>query len=400
LSWRDLELLDALGSGHTATVVRARLKRGWHEYGVGSPVAVKLYKPWVLAEPGFIERFFREVEVGRRIIHPNLLRIHGAILNDNGEPALVMELHENATLETELTKRRESQTPYDFPTASRLLRELASALAELHRNGVTHRDVKPANVLLGRDGAVLADFGVIRSAAFPEQTTTGEFLGTIRYAAPEFLFGGEYDDKVDVYSFGCIAYEIYMNRQVFGFEQHWAQLVVTKYPDGKYDLYLDAYALSQLASRIGLRETEFAQCLVKWTLNCERAERLGLAGIAEAIDDSIWESSFDIRDVSFVRAWRHFNDVFGTAVVAAERFYGMDEDERRRLIGILHEHYWTNVAPSVDDDIERRLTALGILRVRDWNLEGSVIGHSVSVAESLREAYALELLDASRVSPA
>jgi serine/threonine-protein kinase len=189
ITWDDLELGERLGTGHSGSVFRARLRRRAYDLEAGTSVAVKTYKAWVLEEPGFIERLFREVSIGRSISNAHVLRVHGAVVSQDGRPALVMALHEGTTLELELKRRRDTNDPFSFHEAVKTLLEIALGLEALHRGGITHRDIKPANILVGASGAVIAAFGVVKSSSMPEQTTTGAFLGTIRYAAPEYLFG-------------------------------------------------------------------------------------------------------------------------------------------------------------------------------------------------------------------
>jgi len=177
LAWADLELLETLGEGHSGTVRKARLRRTVPDFPAGSVVAVKTYKRWVVEEPGFMERFLREVSVARSVAHSNVLQVHGAVTDDEGKPALVMEFFPGVALEHELARRRMSDEPYTFDEAVRILRQIASGLSALHKVGAVHRDVKPANILVHDDRVVLADFGVVQSASFPEQTSTGVFLG-------------------------------------------------------------------------------------------------------------------------------------------------------------------------------------------------------------------------------
>src|SRR5205085_11064570 len=109
-----------------------------------------------------------------------------------------------------------------------IIGSLAAALHELHTAGAIHRDVKPANVILSKFGPILMDLGVVASRDFPEQTHTGSFLGTIRYGAPEYLFGEEYDWRIDVFGLGAIAYELFANRAFLESETHWARLIAMK----------------------------------------------------------------------------------------------------------------------------------------------------------------------------
>jgi serine/threonine-protein kinase len=215
IGWDDIELLDALGEGQSGSVWRGRLKRPVGEYPAGAIVAVKRYKPWVLHERGQIARIFAEVETGRRIVHRNVMRVLGAVMDDSGRPALVMQYYDGPTLESLLREMRARDTPLPVETSFAYLRDLASGIRALHAGGIIHRDIKPANVIVHSEGLVVADFGVVRSQDLPEQTTTGAFLGTIRYAAPEYLFGRDYNDRIDIYSLGAIAYELFSNREVF-----------------------------------------------------------------------------------------------------------------------------------------------------------------------------------------
>ena len=228
LAWRDLEMQDRLGEGHSGTVFSARLLNDVGGVPAGTTLAVKRYKPWVLDEPGQLERIFREVEVGRKVRHPSLVDVLGAVLDPRGQPALVMRSYEGPTLETVLSEQRRRGQVYPGEEALLILRGIAAGIVELHSHGVIHRDLKPANVILTGNGPVVADFGVVRSRDFVEQTTTGAFLGTVRYAAPEYLFGDEYDSKIDVYSFGAIAYEILLGRQHYAKYRHWARIVAAK----------------------------------------------------------------------------------------------------------------------------------------------------------------------------
>jgi serine/threonine protein kinase len=99
LSWTDFDLAERLGDGHSATVLRATMRRDVGELRAGAAVAVKRYRPWVLQQSGQIERIFREVNAGRSVQHPNLMKVYGAVLDGDGHPALVMKLYAGVTLE-------------------------------------------------------------------------------------------------------------------------------------------------------------------------------------------------------------------------------------------------------------------------------------------------------------
>src|SRR5262245_36692762 len=169
-------------------------------------VAIKVLKPELTALLG-PERFLREIEIAARLQHPHILG-----LLDSGEAQgllyYVMPYVEGESLRERLN--RELQLPLD--DALRLAREAAEALDYAHREGVVHRDIKPENVLLDAGHAMVADFGIARAvwaAGETKLTTTGTVIGTPTYMSPEQVMGGrELDGRSDVYSLGCVLYEM------------------------------------------------------------------------------------------------------------------------------------------------------------------------------------------------
>lgn len=389
LSWSDLELLATLGSGQAGTVYRARLINDVQAMRADTHVAVKTYKPWVLEEPGFVERLYREVSAGRNISHPNVLQIYGAVLNANGQPALVMQLHDGTTLEHDLTERRKNDQPYGISDGSCVLREIASGITALHRAGLVHRDIKPANILLGRGGAVVADFGVVQSSGFPEQTSTGAFLGTIRYAAPEYLFGKPYDASVDLYSFGCLAYEVYSNQLTFGEHQHWAELVTVKWVEDTPRL--PAVLLDTLAERLGLLATEFILATVR-AFACRRESRqLSLEGFVAAVGAQAWLNSFELREGRFSPEPRQFADSFRTAAAAASSLGNfLRSAAGAHLLQMLKDGYWSNLFTQYTEPIASDLVEIGAAKMADIGGFSCLV-----IVDSVREAYALGLLNAA-----
>src|SRR2546422_2520384 len=189
-----------LGHGGTATVYLAQdLKHG-------RSVAVKVLRPELAAALG-AERFLREIEIAARLSNPHILPLH-----DSGEAAgflyYVMPFVQGESLRDRL--HREPQLPID--EAVRIAREVATALSHAHSQDVVHRDIKPENILLSGGEAVVADFGIARAivAAGAEQLTdTGLAVGTPGYMSPEQATGAmQLDGRSDVYSLGCVLYEM------------------------------------------------------------------------------------------------------------------------------------------------------------------------------------------------
>jgi eukaryotic-like serine/threonine-protein kinase len=207
------EVLRELGHGGMATVYLARDVR--HD----RPVAVKVLRPELASSVGG-DRFLREIGITARLQHPHVLTLidSGEIDADGGGGLLfyVMPYVEGETLRARL----ERDGAIAIPEAVRLLREIADAVAYAHRNGIVHRDIKPDNVMLSQQHALVVDFGIAKalSAATTHATLTaaGMSVGTPAYMAPEQALGsGEIDHRSDIYALGVLAYEMLSGRAPF-----------------------------------------------------------------------------------------------------------------------------------------------------------------------------------------
>ncbi len=187
-----------LGAGAMAVVYLA------HDRKHDRRVAIKVLRPELASVIG-ADRFQREIEVVAGLTHPHILPLH-----DSGEAAgllyYVMPYIEGESLRARL----ERDGRLSVPAAIRITREIADALGFAHRRGVIHRDVKPGNILLTEDHALLADFGIAHLAESEGSTLTGTglALGTPAYFSPEQATGErDIDGRSDVYSLGCVLYE-------------------------------------------------------------------------------------------------------------------------------------------------------------------------------------------------
>jgi serine/threonine protein kinase len=187
-------LLSELGRGGMGVVWKAR------DEETGQFVALKLLHPAFAADPDYRTRFERELELAKRIQSANVVKVLGYGARD-GVPYLALEYIEGPSLREALA----THGPYTWNETRALLAQIAQGLADAHRAGVIHRDVKPSNVLIAPDGtAKLTDFGIARGLDLTRVTATSTLLGTPAYLPPE----GPEDERSDLYSLGVIGYEL------------------------------------------------------------------------------------------------------------------------------------------------------------------------------------------------
>lgn len=219
-------LLDLIGRGGMGEVWRAQ------DESLGRHVAVKCLKPLgPQQDQNFTrvlrERFRREARVAAALQHRGVTVVHDFGEHD-GVLYLVMELLEGRNLSQLLEDG--SQGPLPVPDVVDIAEQVADALAYTHEQGIVHRDLKPANIMRLTDGAVkICDFGIARlghDIGFTSKLTgTGIAMGTPHYMSPEQIGGGHIDHRSDLYSLGCVLYEIATGVPPFDLDDAWAVLV-------------------------------------------------------------------------------------------------------------------------------------------------------------------------------
>jgi len=196
----------AIGHGGFAAVYLVR------DLSLKRPLALKVLAPDLLLSATAQERFRREAETVAQLSHPHIVPLH--FMGNAGDVFyLAMEYIDGESLADRL--EREGRIPVD--EATRIMREVASALELAHRRGVVHRDIKPHNVLLERESgrALVTDFGIARTAENSSLTATGMVVGTPAYMSPEQVVGDKVDHRADLYALGIVGYEMLAGRPPF-----------------------------------------------------------------------------------------------------------------------------------------------------------------------------------------
>lgn len=203
----DFRLLAEIGRGGMGVVYRAR------QLSLDREVALKVLTSHVTRHPAAVARFRREATLAARLEHPNVVAIHAVGVHGDAH-FFAMELIEGGTLTRRdpVTGERRS-----VRATVELCAKVADALAYAHAEGVLHRDVKPSNILVRRDGEpVLSDFGLARQLDDPGITHSGQFAGTPWYASPEQLANSKsVDARADVWSLGATLYELLIGKRPF-----------------------------------------------------------------------------------------------------------------------------------------------------------------------------------------
>ncbi len=214
LSWNDLigrrlgqyEIVGELGRGGSSRVYRA------YAHEDGRDVAMKVIPNDADDRAGFVQRFMREVEVIRKLNHPNIVQVYGSG-QTNDIVYLVLQCVMGGTLRQRLGGR-----PLSVQQAAIYVIQMARALHHAHLQGIVHRDVKPSNMLVDADNPnhlLLTDFGTAKIQGARGPTKSGTTIGTPEYMSPEQAEGRDIDQRSDIYALGCVLYEALATRPPF-----------------------------------------------------------------------------------------------------------------------------------------------------------------------------------------
>ena len=198
------QIMERLGQGGMSVIYH-----GYHP-GLDRHVAIKVLHNSFADDPEFRARFNREAQHIARLNHPNIVQVYDVEYDPQSEKHfMVMELLEGKTVNRRLHDLAKDNQHMPLAEALHIIREAANALSYAHSQHLIHRDIKPLNLMIKRDGhVVLTDFGIAKRVAGEQSMTAGAMVGTPAYMAPEQCMGQVGDERTDLYSLGAIFYEI------------------------------------------------------------------------------------------------------------------------------------------------------------------------------------------------
>ena len=199
------DVLEEIGAGAFARTFRGRDRR------LGRVVAIKVLRPAYAVDPAYVQRFEREARAAAAVAHANVVDIYDVGHQDD-LLYLVMQFVAGEDLKQLIAR----EGPLPQRRAADLALHILAGLTAIHEAGIIHRDIKPQNVLVGRDGvARVADFGIARLTVESGLTTVGTVVGTASYMAPEQAEGGPLSEPTDLYSVGVVLYEMLTGKLPF-----------------------------------------------------------------------------------------------------------------------------------------------------------------------------------------
>ena len=200
------EILDVIGVGGMAVVYKAYCHR-LHRF-----VAIKVLKRDLAADAEFRRRFHEEAQAVAMLSHPNIVSVYDVSRGDDLD-YIVMELIDGITLKQYMQKKDGS---LNWRESLYFITQIMRALSHAHSRGIIHRDIKPQNIMVLRDGSVkVADFGIARIMSAAQNTLTQETLGSVHYISPEQARGSHIDARADIYSAGVVLFEMLTGRLPF-----------------------------------------------------------------------------------------------------------------------------------------------------------------------------------------
>jgi len=209
------EILQLLGEGGMGAVYKAQDRE------LNRPVALKLIRPELAANPSIVARFKQELLLSQQVTHKNVIRIYD-MGDSDGVKFITMEFVEGQDLRGLIVEKKKFSTD----EAVEIVKQVCRALEAAHGVGVIHRDLKPQNIMRDKTGRILVmDFGMARTVEGDGMTQTGALVGTMEYMSPEQALGKDLDQRSDLFAVGLILYELLTGKMPFKAESALASLI-------------------------------------------------------------------------------------------------------------------------------------------------------------------------------
>ena len=200
------EILEKIGTGGMSDVYKAKCHK------LNRYVAIKVLKQEFSENANFVSKFRIEAQAAAGLMHPNIVNVYD-VGEENGIYYIVMELVEGITLK----KYIEKKARLSYKEAVSIAIQVSMGIEAAHNNHIIHRDIKPQNIIISKDGKVkVTDFGIAKAAT--SNTITSNVMGSVHYTSPEQARGGYSDEKSDIYSLGITMFEMLTGRVPFNGE--------------------------------------------------------------------------------------------------------------------------------------------------------------------------------------
>ncbi|MCI9147599.1 MAG: Stk1 family PASTA domain-containing Ser/Thr kinase [Hungatella sp.] len=323
------EILGLIGSGGMSDVYRAKCHK------LNRLVAIKVLKEEFSNEEGFVGKFQMEAQAAARLSHPNIVNVYD-VVDEGSIHYIVMELIEGITLKSYIGKKGF----LDVKEAVGIAIQVAQGIGAAHDQNIVHRDIKPQNMLISKDGKVkVADFGIARAAS--TRTMTSEAMGSVHYMAPEQARGGYSDKRSDIYSMGITIFEMVTGRLPF---------------EGENTVAVALAQLQEPISRPTYFNPEIPVSLEGVILKCtEKKPEYRYSQISELIADL--RRVLVYPDEDFVQLAPEVDMDAGTVILRKEEL-----EEIKRGVDVSREMEW-------DDSGEDPVPERGSQRDWDWEEE-------------------------------
>lgn len=327
------QVIELIGSGGTSSVFEG------YDSQAERKVAIKALHAHLVDNQVVVERFEREARTAASIAHPNVVRIFDQTKTEFGQPLLIMEFVEGKLLQ-ELMISCGGSLPVE--RAVNIFLQIAAALAVAHEKGIVHRDLKPQNIMVdvsNQDHLKVLDFGIAKTLApqgdtFFKLTQSGETLGSLLYMSPEQCLDEDVDERSDIYSLGCLMYEVLLGKPPLAgrtaFETMNAQISQTPAsfkiarPDKQISATLESIIFKSLEKRPGNRFQSVQDLInelqaAKSGHSCAVKAKLEVTELAEVNKDSLLQPENAPQKIETLPSLKFARELHNTIRLDSER---------------------------------------------------------------------------------